>query len=460
MAYLPWLLALEKSSPRKAFLQSYLIGILFFAGTIWWVGYVTIPGTVLLIGYLALYFGIWGWLAQRMVSGLRRTPHTVHRTPLLTLPAAWVLLEYLRNTWLTGFGWNLIAHTQWNWIPVIQIADLTGVYGVSFLVVLVNVALWLAYSVQRTAYRKGLSAIALAGACLLAALAYGSFRIHQLEVYSRPTTHDPRLSFRVAVVQGNIPQTEKWDEVFQEEIWHRYETLTGQAAQSRPDLIVWPETAVPGYLEDPEIFERLQKLAQATDTPLLVGAPVTETVSGTERMFNSACLLNPQGNLVERYDKVHLVPFGEYLPLEFFFGWLRRFVLMGNFSPGSRFTVFQPATFRQPFTEDSRLKTHDVLPFSVLICFEDLFPDLSRRFVREGARWLLVITNDAWFHRSAASLQHLQACVFRAIENRVWVVRAANTGWSGFIDPAGRRISSVPRFESGVDSLSLHRGRP
>jgi apolipoprotein N-acyltransferase len=182
------------------------------------------------------------------------------------------------------------------------------------------------------------------------------------------------------------------------------------------------------------VSDRLSAIARAVRIPLLVGTPVGEG----DKIFNAALLIDPEGNILQEYRKVHLVPFGEYVPLGPVFSWLRKFVLMGDFSPGHEFTVFRPSS---------------IAPFSVLICFEDLFPYLSRRFIREGARWLIVITNDAWFGRSAASLQHLQASVFRAIEGRVWVVRAANTGWSGFIDPAGRRRpfpSQVPRFEPGV----------
>ena len=393
----------------------------------WWILYVTVPGFILLVGYLALYFGAWGWFAS---AQLRRRGLSDGRL-LLTLPAGWVALEYLRSHLLTGLGWNLLAHTQWNWIELIQLADFTGVTGLSFLVVLVNVGLW-----QRL--RRSMGRIFVAGVCFLAALAYGTLRLGQLDLPSPPS----RPSFKVAVLQGNIPQYEKWDATFQESIWKRYEALTRKAAESQPDLILWPETAVPGYLEEEEIWNRLQRLIRQVGAALLVGSPTTNA-QGTD-VFNSALLFDPEGAAVERYDKVHLVPFGEYLPLTPVLGWLRRFVLMGNYSPGSRLTVFDPAVATgQP----------KAARFSVLICFEDLFPDLCRRFIQEGARWLVVITNDAWFIYSAASLQHTQASVFRAIEGRVWVARAANTGWSGFIDPAGRRKAppaQIPRFEPGV----------
>ncbi|MBI3616406.1 MAG: apolipoprotein N-acyltransferase [Candidatus Omnitrophica bacterium] len=461
VALVPWLCAIQAAAPRQAFLRSALVGLLFFGGTMGWLVHVTIPGTILLIPYLALYFGVWGWLARRLTvpSGTGLSLRL-----LFGLPAAWVVLEYLRGHLLTGLGWNLLAHTQWNWISLIQIADLTGVYGVSFLVVLVNVAVWewvrrrhfeakprnLTRSVISNEVRDleiSRHFVArddiIAGGFLLLALVYGNVRLQQIGAADAGSS-----SFKVSIVQGNIPQPQKWDDAFAEAIWKRYESLIQEAAKAKPDLILWPETSVPGFLDDALVADRLRKIAQESRTPFLAGVPLIRTapdhLSGRqiEREYNSAALIGSDGTVLERYDKVHLVPFGEYLPLQPVLGWLRNFVLMGEFSPGNRYTVFRSG----------------VPPFSVLICFEDLFPGLSRRFVREGAEWLVVITNDAWFKHSAASLQHLQASVFRAVENRVWVVRAANTGWSGFVDPCGRRLpppSQAPRFKPGVAAAEL-----
>ncbi|MBI3332950.1 MAG: apolipoprotein N-acyltransferase [Candidatus Omnitrophica bacterium] len=435
-ALIPWLFSIERCSPGQAFLQGYLIGLLFFGATIWWIGCVTVPGVILLVAYLALYFGVWGWLAQRTVPGLILAPGSV----VFGLPAAWALLEYLRSVLLSGFGWNLLAHTQWRWLPLIQIADLTGVWGLSFLVVMVNVALYLAAKGAASA-RVGIGAALL---LLVGVLTYGTLRLQQLDPNSSFNVRHGSSAFRVTVAQGNIPQRQKWDEAFAEAIWKRYEAVTAEAAKEHPDLILWPETSVPGFLEEPKVMGRLQGIVAGARTPFLVGAPTSDEEG--LRTFNSALLLNPNGVVTGRYDKVHLVPFGEYVPP--FLEWLRRFVLMGDFSAGNRYTVFQPpAVSRYPSAS-----------FSVLICFEDLFPGLARRFVREGAQWLVVITNDAWFERSAASIQHLQASVFRAVEERRWVVRSANTGWSGFVDPCGRRLdppAQIPRFQPGVATAEL-----
>ena len=425
VAFVPWLAALDQATPRQAFVRSFWVGLLFFAGTIWWLGHVTIAGLILLVPYLALFFGGWGWFVARMrdrKSGV---------LSCLAAAGAWSLLEYLRSILFSGLGWNLLAHTQWHWLPIIQIADVTGVYGVSFLVVLVNLTLY------RAKNSRGLPLFILAGFCLLAAWGYG---VHCFFDQAR-SDRVVGKAVHIAVAQGNIPQPEKWDEAFGEAIWKRYEGLTAEAVQKKPDLILWPETAVPGYLDDPAIEGRLRQLVGAGRVPMFVGAPVGER--GSDRVFNSAVLLDADGKILDRYDKIHLVPFGEFLPLEPVFGWLRKLVLMGTFSHGRRFTVFHSAS---------------IPDFSVLICFEDLFPGLPRGFAQAGARWLVVITNDAWFGRSAASIQHLQASVFRAVEERMWVVRAANTGWSGFITPAGRVLPAphqLPRFKPGVAAGSI-----
>jgi len=427
VAFVPWLAALEQATPRQAFVRSFWVGLFFFASTIWWLVHVTAVGLILLVPYLALFFGAWGWLVARVQN---------QKSPVLSCLAAagaWSLLEYLRSILLSGLGWNLLAHTQWHWLPIIQIADVTGVYGVSFLVVLVNAALH--RLIRQAKSRKDfhdLPLLLLTGLCLLATWGYGTFYF-----FDQARSHRVAgKAVTVAVVQGNIPQPEKWDEAFQEAIWKRYEALTAEAVKKSPDLILWPETAVPGYLDDPAIEGRLRQFARAGGIPMFIGVPVGEV--GTDRVFNSAVLLDAGGTILDRYDKIHLVPFGEFVPMEPVFGWLRKLVLMGTFSHGRRFTVFHSSSLPD---------------FSVLICFEDIFPGLTRGFAQAGARWLVVITNDAWFGRSAASIQHLQASVFRAVEERMCVVRAANTGWSGVIAPSGQVLPAphqIPRFKPGV----------
>jgi apolipoprotein N-acyltransferase len=282
----------------------------------------------------------------------------------------------------------------------------------------VNVGLVLALS-QRGWLRRLLPA-AVSMALVLAASVYGAHRLSQRS--SSP-------SLRVAVAQGNIPQEEKWDEALQMKIVQRYARLTRESLRLNPELIVWPETSVPGFLgvEEP-LTQQMLELERSIQVPLLVGAPVKDVSPSVWRMTNSAILLEPSGRMAQRYDKTHLVPFGEFIPLESTFPWLRDALPpIGDFAPGHDDTVF-----RLP-----------ELSFSVLICFEDIFPEIARRFVAGGARLLFTITNDAWFGNTAAAYQHAQASTFRAVELRVPMIRAANTGWSGCISAQGEWLSSV-----------------
>ena len=424
----PLLLAIEEQSPRRAFAIAYVAGLLYFLGLLSWLLYVSAIGWVLLAAYLALFVGLFGWFVGFL------TPHVSPRASLVLVPAAWVALEWARSHLLTGFGCGLLGYTQWRWLPVIQIADIVGAYGVSFLVVLVNVALWRGWRARRQP--QPLIALPLVvGGVLAVTVAYGIWRLRM------PIAGE---AIRVAVVQGNIPQSRKWDAAWRDEILQQYMRLTARAvATDRPSLIVWPETSVPGLLGiDETVTNALVRLVAQVRVPCVVGAPTERVLATGLALYNSAVLVTPDGGLEARYDKLHLVPYGEFLPFERSLPWLRHLLPpLGDFSPGREATVF---TIEGQETGDKRqVIVGSALRFSTLICFEDVFPSLARRFVRDGARLLAVITNDAWFGPTGAAAQHAQASVFRAIENRVSVVRAANTGLSCLIDPRGRLTASV-----------------
>lgn len=419
LALIPWLRGVSLWPVRKAFGASYLLGLLFFLGSIPWLIHVTFIGWAILCAVLAIYFGLFGMLAAWSAGRpLRR----------LLLPAAWVALEFGRTHIFTGFGWNLLSASQTPWLPVIQLADLTGAWGISFVLVLANVLLVEALATGKTSAARARAGVLLI-AVMAAILGYGTWRFAALKaaMVAAPRT-------KVAVVQGNIPQDEKWDESLRDMILQRYKQLTQEAARQQPQLIVWPETAVPDYLWlDETVTQAVISSARAVKTPLLVGAPMGTLQQAVWRTTNSAALLDPQGVLTQRHDKLHLVPFGEFVPFERQVPWLRELLpTIGNFSSGNEFTVFKAASLP---------------PFSVLICFEDVFPELARAFVRHGAQWLLVITNDAWFGPTPAAYQHAQASLMRAVELRVPLARAANTGWSGCFSAAGETLASVRSSE-------------
>lgn len=443
VALVPWLFLLRDCEPRAAFWWSALTGFLFFLGSIHWLIHVTLPGWIILCAVMGVFTGAFGALACTIAStdGRRGISFLTSRVALLLLPAAWTGIEYVRSYICSGFGWNLLAYSQTPWRLPLQIADTFGAWGVSFLVVMVNVAVANVFA-NDVPWRVRARHLSFAAAALLLSGGYGAWRIPQARA---------GLWGRVSVVQGNIPQDRKWDEEYQGFILDRYAALTEQAKASQPQLVVWPETSVPGYLDiDEDITQRVIAIAKALGHPMLVGTP-RPTLDGAEvKLRNTAMLLDGDGRILTKHDKLHLVPFGEYVPFDAALPWLRRLLPeIGRFTPGSTPTVFTtPGTGAR---------------FSVLICFEDVFPELARSFVQRGAGALLVITNDAWFGPTAAALQHAQASTLRAVELRIPIARAANTGWSGCIDASGAWLGQVeqagrPLFVEGTYTCDLPAG--
>ena len=432
--FVPVFFALNNKSRKEAFLLFFITGIIFWSGVIYWLVHVTLPGMIVLVLYLALYFGIFGLI-------LASTKYQVPSTKYFFIPSLWVILEYIRSHLFTGFPWVLLGYSQYLNLPIIQIADIAGAWGVSFLVMMVNVTLYSAVSCQLSAVSK-IKKCLVPILCLLVVIIYGYYKLSSTR-YPLPGT-----SLKISVIQGNIPQELKWDSSSKEYILEKYFHISSQAAKDKPDLIIWPEAAMPVVVEEePLFFEKVRDFVKMNKRPLLFGAVTAKD----NFYYNSAFLLSERANLVNRYDKLHLVPFGEYIPLRKTLWFLETIVPIGDFSAGREYTVFQvPST---KYQVPSR--------FSVLICFEDLFPQLSREFSRRGADFLVNITNDAWFKISSSPYQHLQASVFRAVENRLPLVRAANTGVSGFIAPSGKILSLLQDksgrniFISGYDTREI-----
>jgi apolipoprotein N-acyltransferase len=426
--FVPVFFALNNKSRKGTFFLFFITGMIFWSGIVYWLVHVTLAGTILLVLYLALYFAIFGLIIR---------PCTKHSTPysLIFIPSAWVLLEYLRGHLMTGFPWALLGHSQYLNLPVIQIADITGAWGVSFLVMAVNVAIIeIIWSWRRRLWPRLRIAVILLISFLFLALCYGYFRLSE---HAAPSTQRP---IRISVIQGNIPQELKWNPEAKDYIVNKYLELSAEVLKDKPDLIIWPEAALPVILEEePIFFERVKDSTRDNKTPLLLGA-VTKR---DNLYYNSALLVSGAGEPAGRYDKLHLVPFGEYIPLKKILPFLETVVPIGDISAGTEYAVFN-LDMSAGERLDGKVK------FSILICFEDLFPELSRKFKQQGAQFLINITNDAWYKKTSATGQHLQASVFRAVENRLPLVRAANTGVSGFIAPSGKIISLV-RDKTGRD---------
>ena len=418
VSVVPLFFGLENNNAKQRFIKGYLFGVVFFSGALYWLFNVSVPGTFLVVFSVSF--------APAIFCGLYLP---VKRYPLygiVYVPSAWVFTEYLRTHLFTGFPWALLGYSQSSNIPLIQIANITGAYGVSFLIILVNFGLYLAL---RKSPRR-FYILAFIFILIGATWAYGERVIKH--VY-------PSQTLKVSVIQGNIPQNIKWDPKYRDLIIDRYIRLTKDAiAEGKPDLVVWPETSLPGYMEEKDLRKAISDLARSEKTHLLIGTLHGEGLNA----FNSACLISDGGEVLERYDKIHLVPFGEYIPFEGKIRWLRSRIdkPTGDFIKGKTYTVFKFKTKEAP--------VHSF--FSCLVCYEDIFPELSRRFVRDGARFLINVTNDAWFGKTGAPYQHLQGSIFRAVENHVPVVRAANTGVSCIIDPYGRVTGVVRKLRDEI----------
>ena len=331
--------------------------------------------------------------------------------------AAWVALDEVRSTILTGFPWALASHTQARSPALIQIAAVTGAPGVTFLIILFNGALAEAINGAKRV-RLQWSSIA-AAALVVLTVAGGYWRL------SRADANPPARSLNVSLLQGNIDQYRKWDEAYEADIRQTYAALSAKAAIDKPDLIVWPETAVPAWIpRDPTYVKWVGDVVRASNTPHLFGA-----LSGTEEKgYNAAILALPDGSLADQYNKRHLVPFGEYVPLE---NLLKRVVpylgQVGVFASGTESVHFHLGDLR----------------LAPCICYESMFPSLVRNEAR-GADAIVNITNDGWFLKTSAPEQHFVVNIFRAVENGRPVFRAANTGISAFIDAFGRIIFESP----------------
>lgn len=423
----PFLLALEQKSLWAALGTGYFYGILFFAGTLYWFIHVTLPGMILLVLYFAVYFAVFA-LGCRLFY--KRRP----LEKIFYLPCLWVTLEFARAHLFTGFDWVSLGYSQYKNLPLIQIADITGAAGVCFLIVMTNAAITeILKEVFGTQGRlaqsncqykqEWLKVIAVVILLFVLTGGYGFYRLNQIRALQ------PLGQLRVAVIQANIPQAMKWQQSAWPDIMKKYLALTRRAAEEKPDLIIWPETAFPGFIgEAPQLFLELKDFVREIKIPLLLGL-VTQR---NESYFNSAILLSGDGEVVQQYDKLHLVPFGEYIPLRNIFPFLSHIAPIGDFTSGESYTLF-------PVPSDGQMAVAQGV-YSVLICFEDTVAAISRDFTRKGANLLVNVTNDAWFQDTKAPFLHLQDAVFRSVENRRSLIRSANTGVSCFIEPTGRII--------------------
>jgi apolipoprotein N-acyltransferase len=453
VAFVPLFYAIEGESLRRVFQWGYLQGLASYIVQLYWIPiplhdfadvrmeFAIFP-MLLLAGIVAIDTAVAIW-AGEFVARRTRIPAVV------TMPVAWTAVEWIRTYFPVGFPWNLLGYTAYRNLELIQFAELTGVYGVSALIVFFNAVVYVVI------FRRGgsrLQAISLSvlTAMMILLVAFGAWRISNLK--SAPTAGN----FKVAMVQGNIPQSLKWDPKFLPQSYGVYQDETADAAKRGADLIVWPEAAAaflfqpddqyPAALAGDEAYRTaLLTLAKNMRAPILFGAPALarSQTDGRLGFYNRAYLVsaNGQGEVDAHYDKIELVPFGEYVPARAVLGFFVNRVVegFGDMVPGKEQTLFD--------VKGAKL--------GILICYESIFPDLTRREVKLGADVLVNITNDAWYGESSAPYQVLAMAAMRSVETKVPMVRVANTGFSALIEPSGRITNRTPLFKRGTTIVDV-----
>ena len=431
VALVPLYLALAKSEGKKAFRLGFVYGLAHFGVSLYWIfialhTYGKVPVPISLLGLIA------GVALESLFPAIACVIASRIRTPFsISFVLSWVVLEFVRAYIpFGGSAWSSLVYSQRSFLTLLQVMDLTGVYGPLFLILMSNalVGEWGLRFFRRGASFYAPTRLTIVFLVLLvSALVYGRVRMNEIR---GSVSKGPSLN--ISMIQGNIPQDETWQEEKIEEIIARHLVLTERAKQENPDLVIWPEAAFPAVI--PPGIVQVQELMKVR-IPLLMGVV---TYDGTIpenwppkpwddfSLHNSAVLIDPQGFIADRYDKVHLVPMGEYVPLQKIFFFIDQIVpAMSSFSPGKGWNLMRLGEMR----------------FGVTICYEDLFPDISRTFTRQGADFLVNLTNDGWYEHSSAVFQHFDFSRYRAIENRRAMVRATNStsppGGSGMMKRMG-----------------------
>jgi apolipoprotein N-acyltransferase len=429
VALIPLLALCMQLSPAAAARLGGLSGAIAWLLSLFWLTRVTWIGWMAVSLYCALYLAAFAAAVSFLWRHMRRRdagPGYV--LPTLGIAALWVSLEFLRAHLFTGFPWNLLAVSQYSHPELLQAAAWGGVYAVSFVMAGVSalVAICLVHCPPHRQWWRPLAAAAMLAVLPIASYAEAVFYRMAVE----PATDDVSAP-RIALLQLNIPQQVKWDESWTEVIYRRLEKATADLLSlDAPDLVIWPETVMPDFFRGSALASDILARLLTNGVPIVAGSMDWDERDGRVSYYNASFFLTTPGDLSNYYFKRHLVMFGEYLPLERWMGWVRRFTPVAeSFTPGTEATVFQLASGAA---------------LAPLICFEDIMPGLARASVRRGGRLLVNQTNDAWFDPLAGARQHMAHCVFRCIENRTPAARAANTGITCFIDRFGQIVDELP----------------
>ncbi len=420
---------------REGFRSGWGFGVITAVLTLYWVVYVNVVGVILLVLVHSIYYGFVGGI---LGSATRR----FGRAAIALMPFLWVGLEYLRAQTQVSFPWQNLAYTQASNTVIVQLAEISGDATITFFIALVGVLLYLAYTNLR---RMTLSISLFVAAIVLYTGAYfwGAARFQPLEP-----------DFTVAALQGNIPVQQKWQNGRADHNFQTYEALSAEAAAAGSKLLVWPESAAPMYLNlEPPYMDWIASMARRNSVDIMTGGlHMTRLPDGTRRYFNSTYYFTPVGRDPRIYDKHWLVPFGEHMPYAEKITAIAKFREFVKERLALDISDFHPGDSLVLFESNGR-------KFGTLICFEIAYNEFVRDLVNRGADFLTVITNDDWFGETAGPYQHAAIPIFRAVENRVWIVRAANTGISAIFDPYGRVVAKTKLGEKTFLAGNIgHRG--
>jgi len=441
VALVPVIIASVSGSAWRRWCTGFVAGFVWRIGTLYWVAHVMITYSGMSVTTGAVVTGLLAaWMALSTGLVLLFVPFAVRHGVVgaAVFASGWVSLEYVQTILPFGFPWSLLGYAAGGSTVMMQAADLAGVWGLSFAAVFVNVAI--AQSIVRG--NRARSSTVAAVVLVIAIAGYGA--IHLAAAPLPGKAHGLGMQgLRVAAVQGNVEQGRIWDSDELQSILTSHLDMTLEAVRHEADLVIWPESSVPlrsGLEADPSTRETLAEVARANKTTLVVGSPHYESLpSGQWVATNASFLVDALGEWTMRYDKVHLVPLGEYVPLSWLFRFIRPLVdAVGSFHHGK---------VEQDLFADSG---GGIPPFAMAICYEVVFPNHMRRQVVRGATFLATITNDAWFDDTSAPYQHFSMAKLRAVENRRYLIRAANTGISGFVDPWGRVLKSTEVNQSAL----------
>jgi len=447
ISLVPLLEVIYNSTPKKAFFYGWIYGIFSMGTVAYWL--TILPGGYFAWGTYCIFYAIYPAFMCLILSWINLNFPQKHFIPFMS-PFIWVSMEWIRSMGIMGFTWTDLGYSQHDFTSLIQVASITGVQGITFIIVAVNeflreiLSFKPSFRFSAKHFRDKGDLLSFSLTVIFFFIIYMGYGVYTERTFKYKIERGHRTG--IAILQPAIEQEIKWDPPHWGEIITKYFNMTKEAGEKEPYIILWPETAIPGFiLQNPPLMEAVGGLAKETGAYLLVGALDKGT---KESILNTAILFTPDGKFSQKYHKMHLVPFGEFLPARKVFekipGLKELVKPISRFSHGKERVIFE--------TED--------IKFVVAICFESIFPEISRKGMEKGAECIVVITNDAWFKRTAAPYQHNVISVFRAIENRTFVVRCANTGISSVIDPLGRIMEDTELYEDTViyGDIYPHRG--